>query len=217
MQSRRTRWLSGLGAVVLIGGLVLANAGTGVAQVEATSNQSQNPFKKILKKLDEILAKLNGGGGQDGNHTLRWDQNLPAAERFVVLASFANAAVLDKETGLVWEQSPLTTEHDWNSARVQCADRTTGGRKGWRLPSVHELASLVDLAGGASGPTLPPGHPFLNVQADVYWSASTDAGVADIAWIVNFFSGSTRTLSKVASSDNRAWCVRGGHNDGSEY
>ena len=32
-----------------------------------------------------------------------WDQVLPAATRFVVLQDFANAAVRDNETGLVWE------------------------------------------------------------------------------------------------------------------
>src|SRR5713101_5028569 len=81
--------------------------------------------------------------------TPSWDQTLacptPAkCTRFTVLTNFSSAAVLDRETGLVWEQSPATTTHTWSAARSQCADRTVGGRKGWRLPSVHELASLVD-------------------------------------------------------------------------
>lgn len=37
--------------------------------------------------------------------TQAWNKNLPAGQRFAVLAPFANAAVPDKETGLVWEQS----------------------------------------------------------------------------------------------------------------
>jgi hypothetical protein len=51
-------------------------------------------------------------------------------QRFVVLAPFANAAILDKEAGLVWEQSPATTAHIWNNARFHCVNRTIGGRNG---------------------------------------------------------------------------------------
>ena len=35
-----------------------------------------------------------------------WAQKLPAATRFVVLTNWKSQAVLDKETGLVWERSP---------------------------------------------------------------------------------------------------------------
>src|SRR5215472_9762541 len=41
--------------------------------------------------------------------TPSWDQSIPAATRFVVLTNFASAAVLDRETGLVWEKTPKTT------------------------------------------------------------------------------------------------------------
>ncbi len=47
-----------------------------------------------------------------------WDQDLPASERFVLV--MGGAAVLDKNTGLVWEQSPQTTAHTWSAVRVQC-------------------------------------------------------------------------------------------------
>ena len=43
-----------------------------------------------------------------------WDDKIPiATNRFRVLPEFSGQAVLDSETQLVWEQSPLTTLHVW--------------------------------------------------------------------------------------------------------
>lgn len=203
MQSRRTSRLSGIAARVLIGVLLLTGSGPRIASAASPTTE------EILAKVNEVLTALSGI--QNGNHTLRWDQALPAAQRFVVLASFANAAVLDKETGLVWEQSPAITGDNWFSARLVCANSTLV-RRGWRLPSMPELASLVDPSIVAPpGPTLPPGHPFTIPHSGVYWSATSDAFNPSNAWGVGFAGGTpTPPLSK--NVQNGVWCVRGGMN-----
>lgn len=210
MRSRSRKWGWRVCAVVLVGGLLFAS----VVGADDDNQNNKNPFAQILAKLDQILAAITGGG-QDGNHTLRWDRALPAAQRFVVLAEFGNAAVLDKNTGLVWERSPATTSIVWNNAgpnaRINCADKAVGGQKGWRLPSLPELASLVDPSVGPPGPTLPPGHPFLNVQSNFYWSTSTNAEFPNHAWGVAFDSGIVGGPLKTLTTPN-AWCVRGGMN-----
>jgi len=61
MRSKSNRWLSGVGVVVFAGGLVLANFGGEITSVQAHDRAYKNPFKQIMTKLDEILAKLNGG------------------------------------------------------------------------------------------------------------------------------------------------------------
>jgi hypothetical protein len=141
-----------------------------------------------------------------------WDQ-IKGAGRFLVLTNWASAAVLDKETGLVWERSPATNITTWFLARYECGNRTTGNRKGWRLPSVHELASLVHPSVPPPGPTLQPGHPFLTVQSGNYWSATSTAGTPANAWYVDFDRG-----GEVSNDDKAnvfyAWCVRGGINAG---
>jgi hypothetical protein len=50
MRSSRSKWISGIGAVVLIGGLVLANYGSGCLMPAgaAGNNPPPNPFKQIL-------------------------------------------------------------------------------------------------------------------------------------------------------------------------
>lgn len=148
--------------------------------------------------------------------TPAWDQTLTCTTmatcpRVIVLSNFASAAVLDRETGLVWEQSPATTPSTWDGARASCTrDRTTGGRRGWRLPSVHELASLLDPNNPGGNPDLPPGHPFTNVQ-DFYLSATTDAGNPANAWVVGF-TGSNVTTSGKSGGGDFVWCARGGMN-----
>jgi hypothetical protein len=185
--------------VVLIGGALLAGFGSQGAQAAG------NPFNEILAKLDQILTAL--GGLSQGNPTLRWDQALPGAQRFAILAAFNNDAVLDKNTGLVWEKSPATTTTTWAGATGTCINKNVGGQKGWRLPAIAEQASLVDPSVAPPGPTLPPGHPFLNVQSAFYWSASTEADNPARAWLVDFFDGDVVNGNKINSL--RVWCVRG--------
>src|SRR5215471_13790444 len=72
--------------------------------------------------------------------TPSWDQTLPASTRFVVLSNFSSQAVLDRDTGLVWERTPSlpagSSGTTRNAAILFCWDAKTGGRLGWRLPRV---------------------------------------------------------------------------------
>ena len=143
-----------------------------------------------------------------------WDQTFPSAQRFMILSNFGSLAVLDRETGLVWERSPDTAVLDWYSAILACTTRTTGGRKAWRLPSIHELASLVDPTVASPGPTLPPGHPFLNISPyDFFWSGTSTGDPALLAWGLWFGTGEVDEYVKNSSPNPqitlRIWCVRG--------
>jgi hypothetical protein len=145
-------------------------------------------------------------------HLKSWSNIIPNANRrFIVLADFNNEAVLDRETGLVWERAPLGSPMNWYDAVRTCWTHTAGGRMGWHLPTIEELASLVDPAAAASGLALPPGHPFQNIQPSAYWSTTTDVRpqfLPSQAWEVRFHVGSTGDAGK-DNSDYR-WCVRGG-------
>jgi len=137
------------------------------------------------------------------------DTTMPAAERFVILPTLNNDGVLDKETGLVWERSPQTASSRWSVARRTCAEKNVGGQKGWRLPSLSELQSLVDLSIAPPGPTLPPGHPFLAVQSAVYWSETRVGEDPNGAWAVHFGLGGGAVFINWAHAV-QVWCVHGG-------
>lgn len=127
-----------------------------------------------------------------------WAQNLACntlatCPRFTVLSnSGRNDSVLDIKTGPVWERSPESANFPmWDAARLQCMQKRLGGRMDWRLPAVHELASLVDPSAPRDLPSLPAGHPFTGVQAEPYWSATRDASKPILVWAVQFFGDST--------------------------
>lgn len=154
------------------------------------------------------LAAAASKESSQGTPAQNWDQNLPKNSRFTLLSAFGGAAVRDNNTGLVWEQAPAATIAVFQDSTYGCANRTIGGQKGWRLPAIIELASLIDSSVVGQGPTLPAGHPFTNVQSALYWSATTHAVTPTTAWIVNFGTGILGSDNK-STGNNLAWCVRG--------
>jgi len=139
-----------------------------------------------------------------------WKEPVKDSKRFTVLSSFNNQAVLDNETGLVWEQSPSTSPEGftWLDAQSHCLRLTVGNRRGWRLPTVQELSSLVDPSSGTFCPNLPSGHPF-NTALCVGWTATTSAQFDISAWKVFFEPGLDASFDLKINA-LPVWCVRGG-------
>jgi hypothetical protein len=137
--------------------------------------------------------------------TPSWDQKL-TTNRFVILANWNGEAVLDRETGLVWERLPSPTQRDWYAATTHCLFKKVGGRAGWRMPRFPELFSLGESDGISL--TLPVGHPFGNLVPSFYWSATSSATVSlsALTWLYDTPFG-----FPLAKDDNsaRVWCVRG--------
>lgn len=182
-------------------------------------------MKKAVKLiLPVILLALMGAGGtvrgDDGMGTMAvtgtqtyrvclppaWSLKLPTSTRF--MSVLGGEAILDWETGLVWEKSPDTSTRTWAGAISDAYTKEVGGRKGWRFPTVEELASLVDTSVSGS-PKLPSGYPFTNVQSGLYWSSTTVVGDTSVAWGVHFGTGGVD--NGVKSLYYYVWCVRGGH------
>lgn len=186
---------------VILAGLIVVGlfSAAGSVQADGGSFFGMSPIGQSLKALAQLPPV--------------WEKKLSASDsgdacnssRFTCV--MGGQAVRDNETGLVWEASPdFVNFRPHGSALLSCANRITGGRMGWRLPSLHELSSLVDPSVADSGPRLPVGHPFTNVQAHYYWTATGRSDEPGSAWGVNFREGSVVADGKPAQ--HLAWCVR---------
>jgi hypothetical protein len=162
-------------AAALAVGLLGALAGI----VRGGTLDPPGPPSSTMKSLDDIPGS--------------WDRKLSAtggcaSQRFACVLD--GTAVLDRETGLVWERqvSAQQPEMLWADAALDCAAHDTGGRLGWRLPTGSELLSLVDGDGPLS---LPAGHPFVLGFDGPFWSSTTDPTNAGQALTVRFSVGET--------------------------
>ena len=152
----------------------------------------------LVCSLHVVLFSLQTSGGP------------PQTGRFLVLDEFQKEAVLDQETQLVWERRPDLTGTVWGNAPMRCALKSRGGRSGWRLPSFLELMTLVvpSPRGRSTIPSLPAAHPFHDVQAGAYWTASSDPSDPKKASAVDFHTGDVVFRQK--NHTLPSWCVRGG-------
>jgi hypothetical protein len=150
--------------------------------------------------------------------TPSWDQKFQcdttaSCPRFVVLSNWSNEAVLDRETGLIWQQNPSSEQMTWAAATQSFIDTSCllahdGGRRGWRMPTIEELITL-DAASGGLG-TLPAGHPFGPNSQGIFWSATASQLAPGDVLVWTFGSPSTGSsfgaVSKTTASG--VWCVR---------
>ena len=99
--------------------------------------------------------------------------------------------VLDKMTRLIWMRNAgyLGSGITWPEAMQLCRiDITVCNVKGWRLPTVEELSTLIDTT--SNSPHAPAGHPFYGLTGNYFWTSTTCEGDSNAAWVVNFYDGS---------------------------
>jgi Protein of unknown function (DUF1566) len=119
--------------------------------------------------------------------------------RYVINAG----TVVDKRTKLTWEQMPASTPLALTGAQAYCAVLTLGGLA-WRLPTLKELATLVDVSVAPPGPTLDS-TAFPTASATFTWSATPSVDTPGNTWGLDF---STATPGNDSPSQLHAYrCV----------
>jgi hypothetical protein len=112
---------------------------------------------------------------------------LAAAPRYTA----HNGYVTDNATGLSWEMPAPAGTADYAATIARCDALTAGGITVWRLPSIKELQTLVDVT--KSAPAMDTSF-FTDVSADVemFWSASPAIYAPqqpDLIWLLQDDSG----------------------------
>jgi len=116
---------------------------------------------------------------------------------------------VDSRSGLAWPidaalgEFPMT----WREALAFVDDlnrRCWAGFEDWHLPNRRELFSLVSHS--RINPSLPAGHPFVNVFSGYYWTGTTCSRLPDQAWYVHM--GGARVFKGMKHGFYMVWPVR---------
>ncbi len=162
------------------------------------------------------------------------DISIEVLEATAIFTVMGDGRILDNDSGLFWlwnagcsELAGVDSDGEANREEANTAaaalshgtcgleDESTPGA--WRLPTKEELEALVDrrysdpaLSNTAGDGRWEEGDAFSEVQSDVYWSSSVDAGaeVATLprAWTVDMYHGFWSLEKQKAS--NYVWPVR---------
>jgi hypothetical protein len=110
-----------------------------------------------------------------------------------------DGTVSDALTGLRWQAAPSASTYTWQGALDLAAGFSLGSfTSGWRLPNLHELASLVS-AGQSDSSTWLNSNGFSGTIADYYWTSTASAGTANNRWTVDLLIGSAATDDRTNS------------------
>jgi hypothetical protein len=113
-----------------------------------------------------------------------------------------DGTITDTRTGLVWTKETardgagyrLTT---WEDALGYCEGLDLAGRSRWRLPTIDELESIIDLS-----VCVPAVNTlfFPDTRQGDYWTSTTYDGSRSSAWVIDFSYGSDGSLYKTSRS-----------------
>jgi hypothetical protein len=129
---------------------------------------------------------------------------------YSVQTLFQQKVVNDSQTKLMWQQTAPSSTFDWAAAKSYCDGLLYAGYADWRLPSVHELASLVDYTIPYTATNPKPAidtAAFPGAKAADYLTASSSAGSSTLVWLVGFNATTVNPYDITFAQNVR--CVRG--------
>ena len=137
-------------------------------------------------------TKLDANGNDLPDSATSWVMVRDNVTKLIWEVKTDDGSVHDKDNEYTWyDSNPATnggdagtpgdgtdTEDFINAINAE----NFGGHSDWRLPTIKELASIVNL--GTYDPAIDTEY-FPNTQFSLYWSATTNAEYTDYAWCVH--------------------------------
>jgi len=126
--------------------------------------------------------------------------------RFMVKILHRDEVVIDRSTGLMWQQAASSQQMayrlamEWINNLNKCG---FAGYNDWRLPTLEEAMTLMERSPNNEGLYI---DPIFNSKHRL-WVWTSDRGNADSAWYVNFNYGYSQ-LNRIKSGNNYVRAVR---------
>ena len=140
------------------------------------------------------------------NNTLARFKDRDPMNRYMTKSLSRDEVVVDRETGLMWQQA-ASPEHMLYNLATQWINnlnkRGFAGYNDWRLPTLDEAMTLMEHTPNSAGLYI---DPIFNSKRRA-WMWTADRGEADSVWYVNFNYGYSR-LNRIKSSSNQVRAVR---------
>lgn len=131
-------------------------------------------------------------------------QDAQYLDRLMSYTDNGDGTVRDDVTGLVWQQTHDDVYRRWEDALAYCEDLDLADQTDWRLPEVHELATIIDY--GTHSPSIDTAY-FPYTFPTNYWTATRYADLSYFSWRIAFNAGAVGTASQ--GDQYYARCVRG--------
>jgi hypothetical protein len=111
-----------------------------------------------------------------------------------IISSNSDDTAIDLTTGLQWQKSSYPTAVAWAETSSICSAVSLSGKTDWRVPSISELASIIDF--DKYSPTI---NTIIFSDTDswpaskTFWSATT---YYENAWFLRFEDGAVQHGNK---------------------
>lgn len=157
-----------------------------------------------VKKTGQTVSYMTG---DDGYYTYGQDRSY---------IDNADGTVSDTMFDLLWQNNYNDNKGYANNGTIPDLDQTRAseycgninltGFKDWRLPTMRELASLVDYSVARPNPTIDPIFITTTRKGGMYWTDTTYAPNTTKAWFVRF--GANGVNRRPKSNTYSVRCVR---------
>lgn len=181
---------------------VIKDIDQNIKQVE--SKRKVTKFRSSPAFLNDVKTIISGNGFYDS-------KNNPAsngfANQFIIKKKKECNVVVDKATGLTWQQEGSGTYLDYASARqriMELNQKGYAGYKDWRLPTVEEAMSIMEPKKSSNGLYI---NPLFGRNQIWIWTVD-QLKSKSWAWVVDFKYGECLRYNPANGSYVRA--VRSG-------